>query len=135
MFNSFLGCTLNDIFSERDTCPSPHEAVQHQRCSVLSTLVLCFFFLNSSTSNFMENPAGDGDIKFLHWCNSIHRKSWKDNLAIYQHVISILFMTNTVETNKCSWPVWKCEWFIVVAMSSQVVSQVAANPGYDLDLG
>lgn len=64
MFNSFLGCTLNDIFSERDTCPSPHAAVQHQRCSVLSTLVLCFFFLNSSTSNFMENPAGDGDIKF-----------------------------------------------------------------------
>lgn len=45
MFNSFLGCTLNDIFSERDTCPSPHAAVQHQRCSVLSTLVLCFFFL------------------------------------------------------------------------------------------
>lgn len=61
MFNSFLGWALNDIFSERDTCSSPHAAVQHQRCSVLSTVVLCF---SSSTSNFMVNPAGDGDIKF-----------------------------------------------------------------------
>lgn len=74
-------------------------------CSCAASKVLCafhfslvLFFLNSSTSNFMENPAGDVDIKFSLWCNSIHRKSWKDNLAIYQHVISILFMTNTVET-------------------------------------